>query len=558
MNMIRSSLLFFLLLSMGIQSSYAQEKRVKNVIMMIPDGTSTSVLSLSRWYKTGLGYDRNQNIDVVGLNIDPFICGLVKTHSSDAPIGDSAPTGSTYATGVVSQTGCVSVYPNKTDRDVVTVDAGLAGTPAMTILEAANLQGKATGLVVTCEFPHATPADFSAHYYNRGKYDYLAPQMVHNNIDVVFAGGTDYLNGENKDYLLRNGWNILTDYSSFKSYSGKKVWGLFAPTFLPYELDRDVNTCPSLEEMTEKALEILSQSEDGFFLMIEGSKVDWAAHANDPAGIVTEFLAFDKAVKKVTDFAKKNGETVVVIAPDHGNSAVSIGNMRRSSGYDRIPKNEIIEPVLRCKSSTDNFTHILLKQQNIDEISRCFSDYLGINDLTKFEKDTILSILSQVPEKSKSNKRFDKIKRLTSTIITDRSCIGFTTTGHTGEDVFLAMYHPAGDIMTGVVHNTHVNQYMQRMLGIESLRDSTDKYFCGHKALFPEKEYRCVFDPEKTIPELTVTSLKTKKTIVLKAFDNSVVLNKKTVIPGKTVFVYIDKNKEFYIPKHLKGLLDNK
>lgn len=76
--------------------------QVKNVIMMIPDGTSSSVLTLSRWYKSGLGYAPSQNIDQVSLNIDPYICGLVKTYCSDAPIGDSAPTGSTYATSVVS------------------------------------------------------------------------------------------------------------------------------------------------------------------------------------------------------------------------------------------------------------------------------------------------------------------------------------------------------------------------------------------------------------------------------------------------------------------------
>jgi alkaline phosphatase len=377
--------------------------------------------------------------------------------------------------------------------------------------------------------------------------------MVHNNIDVVFGGGSNYLNPENKDYLLHNGWSVINDYTSFTSYSGKKVWGLFAPTALPYELDRDAAKSPSLEEMTEKALGILSQNESGFFLMIEGSKVDWAAHANDPAGIVTEFLAFDKAVKKVMDFAAKNGETVVVIAPDHGNSGVSIGNMRKSKGYDKNRKNEIIEPLLKCKSTTDNLAGIILEKKDMNAIESCISDYLGIDDLTKSEKDSISFILEEVKE----NKRFDKMKRLLSTVITDRSSIGFTTTGHTGEDVFLAMYHPGGDIMTGVVHNTQVNQYMQRMMGVGSLRDSTEKYFCGHKTLFPEKEYRCSFDSKKTISELTVTSLKTKKTITLKAFDNTVVLNKKKTIPGKTVFVYIDKNEEFYIPKQLKDLLDN-
>lgn len=487
-----------IILCLTLQSAFAREpEQVKNVIMMIPDGTSLSVLSLSRWYKSAVDTAQNkyQYIDRVHLNIDPFICGLVITHSSDAPIGDSAPTGSAYATGVVSQSGYVAAYPEKTNQDVVFVDSTLANTPAMTILEAAKLKGKATGLVVTCEFPHATPADFSSHHYNRGKTDILASQMIHNNIDVVFGGGTNYLK-EGERYLKDNGWDVITkyNYDQFKSYSRKKVWGLFAPEFLPYESERDSLTCPSLEEMTDKALKILSENKNGFFLMIEGSKVDWAAHANDPAGIVSEFLAFDKAVGRVMQFAKENGETAVVICPDHGNSGLSIGNKNTTgeNRYDKLSKKKIIRPLMD-KSTPDSL-----------------------------------------------------------------SFIGFTTKGHTGEDVFLAMYHPKGDIMTGVVHNTQINRYLQQVTGIENLADSTLNYFCGHKTLFPKNEYKCVFDStlSKSAPTLIVTSLKTKKTISLKAFENTAVLNGKTKIPCNTVFVYIDKNKEFYIPKRLKELVD--
>ncbi len=525
-------------------------KEVKNVIIMIPDGTSTSVLSLSRWYKSGIGYSEKQNIDNIQLNIDPYICGLVKTHSSDAPIGDSAPTGSTYATGVVSQSAFVSTYPQKTKNDIVSVDATLANTPAMTILEAAKLKGKATGLVVTCEFPHATPADFSSHYYNRNKYEFLAPQMVHNNIDVVFGGGTDYLDDNCKNYLQSNQWEIITDYNQLKSFSGKKVWGLFAPKEIPYELDRDTTTCPSLEELTDKALEVLSQNEEGFFLMIEGSKIDWCAHANDPAGIITEFLAFDKAVKKVMDFAQADGQTAVIICPDHGNSAVSIGNMR-AKGYDKIPKDKIIEPLIKYKSTTENLSKLLYNQKADSEtIKKYFSSYMDIHDLKPVEIDSLLSGLQQ------QKNAIDKTKKTISNIITSRTYIGFTTTGHTGEDVFLAMYHPQGDIMTGVVHNTQINQYMQQIMGIGSLADSTKKYFCGHKTLFPESEYNYEFDVKLSIPTLTITSNKTKQSISLKAFDNIAVLNKKKQVACNTVFIYVDKNKEFYLPVDLKKLID--
>ena len=140
----------------------------------------------------------------------PYLCGTVRTHSSNAPIGDSAPTTSCYMTGQPSRTGYVSTYPeNDGDNDIYPTDPARAFQPLTTVLEAGKmLQGKATGLVFTCEFPHATPADCSAHSYNRGKYDWIAPQMVHNDIDVVIGGGVSILTKDMEDYLLANGYNV--------------------------------------------------------------------------------------------------------------------------------------------------------------------------------------------------------------------------------------------------------------------------------------------------------------------------------------------------------------
>ena len=129
------------LLSITMLCVMAQPKPIKNVILMIPDGTSTSLLSAARWYQTYL--DPNNTT----LNIDPYVCGLVRTHSSDAPIGDSAPTTSCYVSGQPSQTGFVSTYPVATDHDLVPVDATRAYQPLATVLEAAKiLQHKSTGL----------------------------------------------------------------------------------------------------------------------------------------------------------------------------------------------------------------------------------------------------------------------------------------------------------------------------------------------------------------------------------------------------------------------------
>ena len=219
----KKTVLMLLLASflMPTQAKEANEvKPVKNVIVMIPDGTSISTVSAARWLQ------RYTNPDKQMLNIDPYMCGTVITHCSNAPIGDSAPTTSCYMTGYPSLAGWVSTYPvADPEDDIYPNDPKRAYQPLTTVLEAARiLKGKAVGLVATCEFPHATPADCSAHSYNRSKYDWIAPQMVHNGLDVVLAGGAPILSEENEAILkaywksVRHQYNVHRQNHLYFSY----------------------------------------------------------------------------------------------------------------------------------------------------------------------------------------------------------------------------------------------------------------------------------------------------------------------------------------------------
>ncbi|MBP6611140.1 MAG: alkaline phosphatase, partial [Paludibacter sp.] len=191
MKRILTSLFIVLVSSTFVFST--KVKPTKNVIVMIPDGTSLSVLSASRWLKTY----RNEGTK---LAVDPYICGTVSTFCSNAPIGDSAPTTSCYMTGIAAQAGNVSIYPVADSKnDLVKLNPDSAYQPLATILEAMKIeQKKAAGLVVTCEFPHATPADCASHTYSRKKYEIIAPQMAFNNLDVVIGGGNDFILDEMK------------------------------------------------------------------------------------------------------------------------------------------------------------------------------------------------------------------------------------------------------------------------------------------------------------------------------------------------------------------------
>ena len=310
-------------------------------------------------------------------------------------------------------------------------------------------------------------------------------------------------------------------------------------------INRNPDKVPSIAEMTEKALEILSKEENGFFLMIEGSLIDWAAHANDAVGIITEYLAFDEAVGKVMDFARKDGNTAVVIMSDHGNSGFTIGT-RSCSGYDKLSIEELFGAVSQYKLTANGLEALLVNSKH-DEIKTIFKKYTGI-DLSEEEVKLLVS--------SKNYKEDDYMKVGTSenmvyhikNIMNSRTCFGFTTGGHTGEEVLLASYHPQDDILRGNVRNTDVNAYLQQVVGLDkTLEELSDEIFAKHTDVFAG--INCTVD--KKTPDFPV--LRAKKgnnTLEITAYSSVAKLNGKPFDIGSVV-VYIDKNDTFYLPKEL-------
>lgn len=561
------SVIFLLLLSLLTTYANAQgKKKIRNVIMMIPDGTSTSVLSLSRWYNSGP--------TLKWLSLDPYVCGLVKTHSSNAPIGDSAPTSSWYATGYASQTGFIATYPPQDEEnDLVKVDKDKAYQPMLTVLEAAKLSGKRTGLVVTCQFPHATPADFSAHSRDRNAYQMIAEQMIHNRIDVMFGGGTSFVNSENRAYLAKNGYSTLfadeqsasfengDDYKKFKQLSGTKAWALFSPVDVPNDIDRNPNQIPSLEEMTQKALELLSKdNKQGFFMMVEGSKVDWSAHNNDPIGVITEFLAFDRAVGAAIKFAKekeKEGvETTIVICPDHGNSGISMGSRLSNSGYDKLSYSKLYGPLKQFKLTADGIAREMvlpLKENKTFKADSVFltSAFRKSNPSIVLTTEEVKSLQEDYAKLSGNPERASNLVRPIAKIITARTYIGFTTNGHTGEDVFLAVY-PTGTSLHGVVGSDDINRFFCKQLAVGgfpvNLNDSTAKYFSRHTEVLKGYDFKISGFDKSSKTGAILEARKGDVVITIPANKNELFINGVRKVL-KAVVVYDDINNVFYLPK---------
>lgn len=459
----------------------AATRTLPNVIVLIPDGMSVTGTTLARLYQGA------------PLALDPLASGLMVTWNGDGTIADSAPAGSAISSGWKSQTGNIASTGSKYAFPGARMPAaGEELRPVATVLEAARLSGRATGIISTSEFMHATPADFSAHDPSRASYDNLTEQIAYNKLNVILGGGIKYLKPESRKdkedmaaILKSRGYTLVGNTADLKQFSGKKLVGVFgktdAHTALSYDLDRDPVREPSLAEMTGKAIEVLSKQPKGFFLMVEGSKVDWAAHANDPVGIVSDVLAFDRAVKVALDFAKKNGNTLIIAVTDHGNSGISIGDRSTSKTYDKTHWTSFINPLKKAKVTGEGFEALLpsnRKEGTVatmgSEIRALAKEWLGVDDLSDAEVESLLK------------ENAGSVNYAVGPIIAKRAKIGFTTNGHTGEDVVLYQYDPRGHLLGGLVDNTQVATFMAKTLGVD-LDATTNRLFQDAVVTFANK-----------------------------------------------------------------------
>ncbi len=274
---------------------------INNVILMIGDG-----MGLPDVYAAMTVSDKPLNIERCN------IIGLQQTFSSNSYITDSGAAGTALATG------------NKTKNGSIGVDS--LGNPVKSILEIAEANDLATGIVSTSSITDATPASFVAHEPSRNSFEAIALDLLKTDIDVFIGGGynnfakrTDKLNL--LDSLKLRGYEVDTTMDMVMKSASGKIAGLTAPFNNPFRLNGRGDMLP---EATAKAIEILTKNKKGFFLMVEGSEIDKIAHQNVADTLIDETLDFDKAVGVALDFAKKDGHTLVIITADHETGGVII------------------------------------------------------------------------------------------------------------------------------------------------------------------------------------------------------------------------------------------
>jgi len=348
-----------------------------NVIFFLGDGMGPTTITASRIYKYG---------EAGSLNMDKLKrTARIKTFSKDAQTTDSAPSMAAYMTGVKMNNEVISMSADTVAWSPAGVALGSRasntcntvannGTPATTILEQAIAKGKATGVVTTARLTHATPATTYAHICNRNAENDIATQAVptHANYNKALGKGVDILMGGDSSYwqpksgsmydgrsdnvnlisaMQTSGYTYVNDLTTFNAApvaSGTKILGLFdqagSQGHMSYEADRDPTKEPSLAQMTKKAIDILSKNSNGYFLMVEGGRIDHALHGTNAYRALTDTIAFDDAIKVALDNVDLS-KTLIVVTADHDhtmafNGYPSLGNniLGKADNYVNVKK----------------------------------------------------------------------------------------------------------------------------------------------------------------------------------------------------------------------------
>jgi len=283
--------------------------RARSIILFIGDGMGAEQRKAARWQADGLS-------GALVMDQLPY-AGWSQTASANSSITDSAAGATALATGVKTNNGYIAVDPD--------------GTPLETILEQAQQRGLAAGLITTVQISHATPAAFAAHVLDRNQMTEIARQLLEQGVEVLLGGGEDEfqpttttgcfsqpgLRTDGRDLTLEAqaaGYAYLcdpADLALLDPASTPRLLGLFADG----EMSRPY--APSLAAMTQTAIDILDQDPDGFFLMVEGGRIDKAAHANDAENTIADVLGLDAAVQVGLDYAALHPDTLVLVAADH-------------------------------------------------------------------------------------------------------------------------------------------------------------------------------------------------------------------------------------------------
>ncbi|CAD2223581.1 Alkaline phosphatase 3 [Pseudoalteromonas sp. 3J6] len=396
----------------------------KNVIYMIGDGMGPAFTTAYRYYK-----DDPTTKEIETTVFDTILKGMAHTYPDDHTyVTDSAAGATALSSGHKSYNGAIAVDTAK--------------KPVKTMLEIAKEQGMTTALVATSQINHATPASFAAHNESRRNYDDIANDYIDNKIagklpvDLMLGGGTEYFIRDDRNLVeefKQAGYQYGDEIQNLGQITQVPAIGLYAPKGLPFALDENPTR---LKQLTSKAFNLLDgQNDKGFFVMIEGSQIDWCGHANDIACAMAEMDDFAKSIETAKAYVDKNPDTILVITADHSTGGLTIG----AHGQYKW-ETDVIKGV---KATAGTLTNLLMESDNLKKV---------------WQENTSIEFTAENEIKLKQAKAMGEktLNLAVKSIINDLSFTGWTTGGHTASDVQVFAYGKNSDDFVGSQNNTDI------------------------------------------------------------------------------------------------------
>lgn len=423
-------------------SKNAQEEVPENVIVMVGDGMGMGQMEIASM----LEYGKEGELFMESLEHT----GMTSTYSADNNVTDSAAAGTAIATGTKTNNGSIGVDENGNEVD--------------SILDQYQDDGKKVGVISNNTVTDATPAAFTASVADRGSEEDIAMQQYEEGYDVLLGGGGEFFGAdeeESEDRLVddfqENGYEYATTEEELKEAgTPDKLLGLFNDSYMNYKTDKDEveSEEPSLQDMTKSGLDVLLQGDDGFFMMVEGARIDHAAHAADATGVWQEMIEFDQTVEKVVTWAEDRDDTLVVVLSDHETLGMSATeNMDVDSLKNIEVSPEYMAQQLETQEGSDEYTD--------ESIQQVFSEYADI-DITNEELEAFRANIED--DEGEVYPEYQVGWEIGS-IIADHNSVGALDTeiraesdtgGHTGEMVPVFAAGAGSEHFTGYMDNTDI------------------------------------------------------------------------------------------------------
>ena len=427
----------------------------KNIIMVIADGMGPAYTTAFRLFND------NPDTNIIESTIfDETLVGLSSTQPAAVSglVTDSAAAATALSTGIKTYNGAIGVDVNK--------------KPIQTVLEFAKLQGKKTGVVVTSQINHATPASYLTHNESRHNYNAIADSYLDAGIkaDVYLGGGWQYFLRDDRNLVAEfvdNGFQYIDDFAQLPTLvENTPTLGLFANKGLPWSLDD--NNDFRLTAMSSAAINQL-ENPQGYFLLIEASQIDWAGHSNDIASAMAEMRDLAHTLRYLHNYVKNNPDTLVVLTADHSTGGFSIG-----ANGTYIWQPDILRTMQRSPRAIAKA--LSLQKLTLHKVSKLLNVNLDAQELSllvnaKKEAQQALTAYNQLPIEAKQHSEQPNVENALyvaiNKLIDKRTNTGWTTGGHTGVDVPLHAFGKQSTEFIGVVDNTEIAKKLFLFLGKE-------------------------------------------------------------------------------------------